>query len=99
MDDLKAFLSARWDKEHRDADADVNFSSLSGVQDYAARTLRDIETKQRILASWPDPFGRWTAEQADAARAMKEQILRQFAKDYDQHPDYAKMTAASESTK
>lgn len=29
---------------------------------------------------WPDPFGRWTADQADAARAMKEHIVRRIAR-------------------
>lgn len=33
-----------------------------------------------IRALWPDPTGNWRAEQADAARAMKEQILQRIAR-------------------
>jgi hypothetical protein len=28
----------------------------------------------RVEAVWPDPFGKWTAEQAEAARAMKDAL-------------------------
>lgn len=52
------------------------------------RMLADIQAKRRILAAWPDPFGTWTAEQADAARAVKEQTLRLLALPYAGHYDY-----------
>lgn len=36
--------------------------------------------EQRVSQCWPDPFGKWSAEQADAAKAMKEDILRVLGK-------------------
>lgn len=32
--------------------------------------------KERVAECWPDPFGNWSADQADAAKAMKEHLLR-----------------------
>lgn len=34
------------------------------------------EVRELVVQAWPDPFGNWTAEQAAAARAMKERVLR-----------------------
>ena len=52
------------------------------------RVAAEVEAKRRIVDHWPDPLGNWTAEQADAARAVKEQTLRQFAAVYADHPEY-----------
>ncbi|HEY9367546.1 hypothetical protein [Streptomyces sp.] len=41
-----------------------------------AKVVREIAAP----TVWPDPFGRWTADQADAAKAMKEHILRRIAR-------------------
>lgn len=38
-------------------------------------TARDAETTERLAKVWPDPFGHWTAEEAEAARAMKRALL------------------------
>lgn len=48
----------------------------------------ELHAKMRIIRAWPDPFGNWTADQADAAIAMKEQILRALASVYAEHPDF-----------
>ena len=52
------------------------------------RVLAECEAKRRIIAAWPDPFGQWTAVQADAARAQKDPTLRALALPYATHPDY-----------
>lgn len=38
-------------------------------------TARDAETAERLAKIWPDPFGHWAAEEAEAARAMKRALL------------------------
>lgn len=52
------------------------------------RVLADVAAKRAIVASWRDPFGNWTAAQADAARAQKERTLVLLAQPYAEHPDY-----------
>lgn len=53
-----------------------------------AYVLADIAAKRAIVKSWRDPFGNWTAEQADAARAQKERTLILLAQPYAEHPDF-----------
>lgn len=53
-----------------------------------AQTLADIAARRHLLNHWPDPFGNWGAEQADAARAMKEYALRALAQRYETHPEF-----------
>lgn len=47
-----------------------------------ARTLAEVAAMRKVLDCWPDPSGAWTAEQADAARAMKRRILELLAEPY-----------------
>lgn len=54
----------------------------------AALSVAELHAKMRIIRAWPDPFGNWTADQADAAKAMKDQIIRAMASVYSEHPDY-----------
>lgn len=54
----------------------------------SALSAAELHAKMRIIRAWPDPLGRWTAEQADAARKMKEVVLRAMASVYEEHPDY-----------
>lgn len=53
-----------------------------------ALSAAELHAKMRIIRAWPDPMGAWTAEQADAARKMKETVLRAMASVYEEHPDY-----------
>ena len=53
-----------------------------------ALSAAELHAKMRIIRAWPDPFGNWTAEQADAARTMKETVLRAMASVYEEHPEY-----------
>jgi hypothetical protein len=53
-----------------------------------ARVLAECEAKRQIVERWPDPFGQWTAEQAEAARAAKDFAVRALASVYADHPDY-----------
>jgi hypothetical protein len=46
----------------------------------AGRTAAAADLRQRVERVWPDPMGQWSAEQADAGRAMKEAVLRVLAK-------------------
>jgi hypothetical protein len=63
-------------------------SSAGGhiVRHDPARTLREVKAMRKVLDIWPDPFGNWTAAQADAARAMKRQILKLLAEPYHERP-------------
>jgi Family of unknown function (DUF6221) len=54
----------------------------------SALSAAELHAKMRIIRAWPDPLGNWTAEQADAARKMKEVVLRAMASVYEEHPDY-----------
>lgn len=45
-----------------------------------SRVLGDVEALRKVIDCWPDPFGNWSAEQAEAARAMKAEILRLLAR-------------------
>lgn len=60
----------------------------------AAAAYRDLKAKLVIVDLWPDPMGQWTAEQADAARTMKQNVLWTLASAYASHPDYGKITDA-----
>lgn len=53
-----------------------------------ALSAAELHAKMRIIRAWPDPFGNWTADQADAAKVMKDQIIRAMASVYSEHPDY-----------
>ncbi len=53
-----------------------------------ARVLADCAAKRAMIQAWPDPMGQWTAAQADAARAMKRQILLAWARAYAGHADF-----------
>lgn len=48
----------------------------------------ELHAKMRIIRAWPDPMGTWSAEEADAARKMKDMVLRAMASVYSEHPDY-----------
>ncbi|MFD6656945.1 DUF6221 family protein [Streptomyces parvus] len=48
----------------------------------------ELHAKMRIIRAWPDPMGAWSAEEADAARKMKDMVLRAMASVYSEHPDY-----------
>jgi hypothetical protein len=43
---------------------------------------------QDIVTMWPDTFGNWTAEQADAAATMKEAVMRRLAEMFAGHSEY-----------
>ncbi|MGV9588311.1 DUF6221 family protein [Streptomyces tendae] len=58
------------------------------LADDEALSAAELHAKMRIIRAWPDPFGNWTADQADAAKAMKDQIIRAMAAVYCEHPDY-----------
>jgi hypothetical protein len=45
---------------------------------------RDAEAKLKVVDAWPDSFGHWSAEQAEAARTMKAHILGLLARPYDE---------------
>jgi hypothetical protein len=75
LDALKAFLNARFDEQEAAAEA-------------PAFVLADVAAKRRMLKAWPDTFGNWTADQADAAKAMKEKMLCLLALPYADQPDY-----------
>jgi Family of unknown function (DUF6221) len=53
-----------------------------------ALSTAELHAKMRIIRAWPDPMGAWTADQADAAREMKETVLRAMASVYSEHPAY-----------
>jgi hypothetical protein len=63
------------------AQALADHYSVKFVQD-------DTEAKWRMLAAWPDSFGQWNADQAEAARAMKLHMLKLLALPYAEHPEY-----------
>ncbi|WP_242892560.1 hypothetical protein [Actinomadura litoris] len=52
----------------------------------AMETLTERRVRERLVAElseptvWPDAFGQWTADQAEAARAMKQHLLRRIAR-------------------
>lgn len=48
----------------------------------------ELHSKMRVIRAWPDPLGNWTADQADAARKMKDTVLRAMAAVYSEHPAY-----------
>lgn len=53
-----------------------------------ALSAAELHAKMRIIRAWPDPLGAWTADQADAARKMKDTALRAMASVYSEHPSY-----------
>jgi len=53
-----------------------------------ARALAECEAKRRIVEVWPDSFGSWTADQAYAAKRVKDAVLLDLATVYADHPDY-----------
>jgi phage-related protein len=58
------------------------------MADAHGRVLAECEAKRKIVEAWPDTFGLWSADQADAARAMKDVALRALAMPYADHPDW-----------
>jgi hypothetical protein len=53
-----------------------------------ARVLAECKAKKKIVERWEDPFGEWSAEQAEAARKQKEAALRHLALPFADHPEY-----------
>lgn len=94
MDELRAFLTARLGEDRdrpgflRAMAAALPPDAEKYLSELADQLEREVEAKQRLVRSWPDPFGRWTAEQAAPAQAMKERVLRLLAEPYAAHPDY-----------
>jgi hypothetical protein len=43
-------------------------------EDFSTTPPAPDQLHDRINALWPDPFGNWTADQADAAKAMRDAI-------------------------
>jgi hypothetical protein len=97
---IAAFLEARiGEDEHRAwvkaADLHLHWCAATHVDcadpcdcGNPARALREIAAKRTILVHWPDPFGNWTAEQAEAVRAVKLRAFRALAAIWSGHPDY-----------
>ena len=56
--------------------------------DATARAIAECEAKRRIVEVWPDSFGSWTADQAYAAKRVKDAVLLDLAAVYADHPDY-----------
>jgi Family of unknown function (DUF6221) len=54
----------------------------------ARRMLDDTDAIGAILKAWPDPSGTWTDAQAEAARAIRERLLRHVAGFWRAHRDY-----------
>lgn len=51
----------------------------NALWDEIERQVRDkVAAEVAEPTMWPDPIGRWTADQADAARAMKAHITRRI---------------------
>ena len=53
-----------------------------------ARVLAWCAAVRAVVEAWPDPMGLWSAEQADAARAMKRHVLLRYARVWADHPDF-----------
>lgn len=100
-DGLVAFLRARLDEDEQAARSaeddgweaeDVHSVSVDLAEHIArhapARVLAEVDAKRRILDAWPDSFGLWSADQADAAKTMKVAVLLLLAVPYAEHPDY-----------
>jgi hypothetical protein len=60
----------------RDPNMTVSIPALSALMRSAGCDPVDTAMRQNLLDLWPDPLGHWTAEQADAARAVKDGIRR-----------------------
>jgi hypothetical protein len=97
LDALKAFLLARLDEEKALAETGDQDSptltlqlddDMRWISVTPARILADVEAKRLVVKRWPDPFGNWTAEQAEAARAMKLETLKALALPYAYHADF-----------
>lgn len=56
----------------------------------ADKTLPDsvLEAVRSVVNGWCDPFGRFNAEQAEAAGAEKRRALLRLARIWEFHPDY-----------
>lgn len=50
--------------------------------------MASIEVKRRMVKAWPDTTGQWSGEQAEAAKTMKEHMLRLLALEFANHPQY-----------
>jgi rubrerythrin len=55
-----------------DAHQAANLADARAQRDALKAAIEDVET------CWPDPFGNWSAEEAHAARAVKEHMLRRL---------------------
>lgn len=73
---LRGFLDERFHQE------------LHWAMRNRAEDVPGIEAKLRILSAWPDPMGRWSAAEADAARAVKLSVYLLLALPYADHKDY-----------
>lgn len=92
-DETDALLShvaedeARFAVQPRDDDmlgsADLDGAYIAWLHE---RLQAECRVKRQLLAIWPDPLGTWNASQADAARAVKDQMRRLLASLYDDEP-------------
>lgn len=98
MDELAKFLTEQWDQRAAKADQ-IHDRQCDSLEDCCylpgpcncgipASVLADIAAKRRMLTAWPDSMGQWSAEQADAARAMKEQMFAALAAPFADQPGY-----------
>ena len=69
-------VCAMFGAKMRHPDLTKSIPVLSALLRAAGYDPVDIGARQKLLDLWPDPAGRWTAEQADAARAVKDGIRR-----------------------
>ena len=60
----------------RNPDLTQSLPVLSALLSAAGYDPVEIGARQKLLDLWPDPTAQWTAEQADAARAVKDGIRR-----------------------
>ena len=94
MSEAGAVLEAGLDEDEARAGEllrDYEDTMVMSVEYVARRLLREVEAGRRILALWPDPFGNWTADQAVAARAVKDQVVRILASVYGDGPERTRM--------
>jgi hypothetical protein len=78
---LKAFLLARL--ADREQHIREHWDSGTGPS-----ALLLIASQRALVTAWADPFGEWTADQADAAAVQKLLMLCSFSEEFSNHPDY-----------
>ncbi|UGT65299.1 hypothetical protein LTT66_18185 [Nocardia gipuzkoensis] len=55
-----------------------------------------VEAVRAVVNGWCDPFGRFNASEADAARAEKHRVLVRLARIWQFHPDFRPEWAPAE---